>query len=93
MSLKRFCLANSTTHKQCLRAVVLYCQDRMDVEAAAMQLLHRCCPAHVPQLLLYDASSSVLAMQYLPPPHQKLLYAIRQGQVRYRAAAVNMDCA
>jgi hypothetical protein len=54
----------------------------MDVEAAAMQLLHSCCSAHVPQLLLYDASSSVLAMQYLPPPHQKLLYAIRQRQVR-----------
>ncbi|KAF6260775.1 kinase-like domain-containing protein [Scenedesmus sp. NREL 46B-D3] len=56
-------------------------RDRMDVEAAAMQLLHSCCPAHVPRLLLYDASSSVLAMQYLPPPHHKLLYAIRQGQV------------
>ncbi|WIA15935.1 hypothetical protein OEZ85_012679 [Tetradesmus obliquus] len=56
-------------------------RERMDVEAAAMQLLHSCCPAHVPQLLLYNASSSVLAMQYLPPPHQKLLYAIRQGQV------------
>ncbi|WIA36116.1 hypothetical protein OEZ86_007465 [Tetradesmus obliquus] len=56
-------------------------RERMDVEAAAMQLLHSCCPVHVPRLLLYNASSSVLAMQYLPPPHQKLLYAIRQRQV------------
>lgn len=53
----------------------------MDVEAAAMQLLHSCCPAHIPQLYAYDPAQSILAMQCAPPPHQKLLYCIRQGQV------------
>jgi hypothetical protein len=56
-------------------------QDRMDVEAAAMQLLHSCCPAHIPQLYAYDPQHSILAMQCCPPPHQKLLYCIREGQV------------
>lgn len=57
-------------------------QARMEVEAAAMQLVHCCCPDHVPALLMFDQSSSILAMQYLQPPHQKLLYAIRHKQVK-----------
>lgn len=51
------------------------------MEAAAMDLLHACCPAHIPQLYAYDEEQSILVMQCAPPPHQKLLYCIRQGQV------------
>ena len=54
----------------------------MEVEAAAMQLLHSSCPNHIPQLYCFDPRNSILAMQCAPPPHQKLLYCIRQGQVR-----------
>eukprot|EP00877_Chromochloris_zofingiensis_P003754 jgi/Chrzof1/1337/Cz10g03140.t1 len=54
---------------------------RMCVEGAAMQLLHDWCPHHIPELLFHDPAQSVLVMQYIPAPHQKLLYAIRQGQV------------
>jgi hypothetical protein len=53
----------------------------MEIEAASMQLLRRCCPQHIPELFCYDPAHSVLAMQYLAQPHQKLLYWIRQGQV------------
>lgn len=51
-----------------------------------MQLLHSCCPAHIPKLLSYQPQHSILAMQCLPPPHQKLLYCIRQGVVLPRLA-------
>lgn len=54
----------------------------MCVEGAAMQLLHDWCPHHIPELLFHDPAQSVLVMQYIPAPHQKLLYAIRQGQVQ-----------
>jgi hypothetical protein len=47
-----------------------------------MQLLQPLCPQHIPALLLHDPDQSVLVMEFLPPPHQKLLYGIRQGQVR-----------
>jgi hypothetical protein len=60
----------------------------MDVEAAAMELLHSCCPAHIPQLYAYDPQQSILAMQCAEPPHQKLLYCIREGQVRWAGAVV-----
>jgi hypothetical protein len=65
-----------------LQCCNIHTQERMDVEAAAMQLVYRCCPAHVPRLLAYDAAQSILTMECCPPPHQKLLFCIRQGQVR-----------
>lgn len=49
-----------------------------------MRLLQPCCSAHIPQLLDHAPQQQLLAMQFLPPPHQKLLYAIRQCQVRVR---------
>jgi hypothetical protein len=53
----------------------------MAVEAAALTWLEQLCPAHAPQLLLYDDQQSVLAMSWVPSPHIKLVDAIQKGQV------------
>lgn len=62
-----------------------------------MQLLQACCPGHIPPLYAYDQQQSILAMQCVPSPHQKLLYCIQQGQVRTKRPAgtgrsFDLDC-
>ncbi len=55
-------------------------QERQRTEAAAMQLHAAACPGSIPRLLHHDPGMAVLLMQFLGPPHQKLLAAIQQGQ-------------
>jgi 5-methylthioribose kinase len=45
-----------------------------------MQLHAAACPGSIPRLLHHDPSMAVLLMQFLGPPHQKLLSAIQQGR-------------
>ena len=44
-------------------------QERVRYEAEALQTAHGFCPAHVPEVFLYDPSMSVIAMRFLEPPH------------------------
>eukprot|EP00775_Hariotina_reticulata_P009572 gene9572-9734_t len=53
--------------------------DRMEVEAAAMQLLHHCCPQHIPELICYDAANSVLVLPGLADQLAELLSAYLAG--------------
>ena len=47
-------------------------QERLCIEAEAMLIVHGHAPEHVPTVHLYDADNSVMAMQFLPPPHTKV---------------------
>jgi 5-methylthioribose kinase len=44
-------------------------QERVRYEAEALQTAHGFCPAHVPEVFLYDRTMSVIAMRFLEPPH------------------------
>ena len=57
----------------------------MRYEAEALQTAHGFCPAHVPEVFLYDPSMSVIAMQFLEPPHMILQGGIVAGAT-YRAS-------
>lgn len=45
---------------------------RLEVEVAALRMVHELCPEHVPQVLHFDPEACVLVMQFLPPPHTKV---------------------
>ena len=53
------------------------CQERARIESEALIVEAGVCPEHTPQVYLYDATMSVIAMQYLAPP----LHNARQGIV------------
>jgi 5-methylthioribose kinase len=55
-------------------------QDRMEVEAAALKALHPITPQHIPQVLVYDSEAACMVLEFLPPPHKKLLSGIAGGQ-------------
>lgn len=42
------------------------------MEAAAMQLVQALVPSHVPHVLLHDPEASVMAVDFLAPPHAKV---------------------
>ncbi|KAL6756621.1 kinase-like domain-containing protein [Haematococcus lacustris] len=54
-------------------------QDRIHVEQQAMRIMHSHCPNHVPALLHFDPHRHVIAMQWLQPPHDKLLTLLHDG--------------
>lgn len=56
-------------------------QDRCRIEAEALQLEHRLCPDHVPEVYLYDPNKALIAMEYLAPPAQILRHGMVQGNV------------
>jgi len=62
-------------------------QERVRYEAEALQTAHGFCPAHVPEVFLYDASMSVIAMRFLEPPHIILRGGIVAGATYPRLAA------
>lgn len=43
-------------------------QERLRIEAEALELEAKYCPAHVPKVFLYDACMAVVAMQYIASP-------------------------
>ena len=55
-------------------------QERVRYEAEALQTAHGFCPAHVPEVFLYDPSMSVIAMRFLEPPHIILRGGIVAGE-------------
>ena len=59
------------------------------MEAVAMQQLHGLCPDHSLRVLHYDPAASLLLLQYLPPPHQKLLTGIASG-LQYPSAPAQL---
>ena len=59
-------------------------QDRIKFEAAALMEERRCCPSHVPEVYLWDEGMSVIAMQYIEPPHQILRGALVAGRYARR---------
>ena len=62
-------------------------QERVRYEAEALQTAHGFCPAHVPEVFLYDPSMSVIAMRFLEPPHIILRGGIVAGATYPRLAA------
>jgi 5-methylthioribose kinase len=61
-------------------------QARVRVEAAALALQARHCPAHVPALLHFDGPMCLLAMEFVPPPHIILRRGLVAGETYPRLA-------
>lgn len=62
-------------------------QERLRYEAESLQEMHRCCPAHVPELYDFDAPMFTLSMQFLAPPHVVLRSGLLAGNVYPHLAA------
>ncbi len=43
-----------------------------------MKLHGKLCPEHVPEIFVYDPKESVMAMQYLAPPHTILRHSMNE---------------
>ena len=61
--------------------------ERARFEAAALRAERACCPAHVPEVMLYDERASVIVMQYLAPPHLVLRKGLVAGECYPNLAA------
>ena len=61
-------------------------QERVRYEAEALQFAHGYCPAHVPEVHLYDAAMSVIVMRFLEPPHIILRGGLIAGKTYTRLA-------
>jgi 5-methylthioribose kinase len=61
-------------------------QERVRYEAEALIQAHAFCPAHVPEVYIYDPTMAVIVMRYLEPPHIILRGGIIEGKVYPRLA-------
>ena len=50
-------------------------------EAEALIQAHKYCPAHVPEVYIYDPTMATIVMQYLEPPHIILRGGIIEGKL------------
>lgn len=66
-------------------------QERLRYEVDSLREMHRHSPAHVPEVYLHDAAMSLVAMQYLAPPHVIMRHGILAGHVYPNAAAQLSD--
>lgn len=56
-----------------------------------MREMHRHSPEHVPEVYLHDETMSLVAMQYLAPPHVIMRHGILSGHVYSQVAAQLAD--
>lgn len=62
------CIKQAPPYVRCVGEDWPLTQDRVKIEAAALQEEARHCPEHVPALYYVDAPMCLIAMQYIPPP-------------------------
>ena len=55
--------------------------ERNHFERAALSLERSWCPAHVPEVILYDSRMYLFVMEYIPPPHLILRKYFAKGLV------------
>jgi 5-methylthioribose kinase len=75
------CVKQALPYVRCVGEDWPLSQDRIRIEAAALMEEAKHCPAHVPKLYHFDATMSVLVMQYLPPPHVILRRGVIEGEM------------
>ncbi|MEW5315725.1 MAG: hypothetical protein WDW38_007132 [Sanguina aurantia] len=56
-------------------------EERVRIEAEGLLIEAGLCPAHVPEVYLFDATMCVIAMQFLPPPFIILRRGLIQGTI------------
>ena len=56
-------------------------QERVRYEAEALIQAHKYCPAHVPEVYIYDPTMATIVMRYLEPPHIILRGGIIEGKL------------
>ena len=56
-------------------------QERVRYEAEALIQAHKFCPAHVPEVYVYDTKMATIVMRYLEPPHIILRGGIIEGKI------------
>ncbi|EFN58562.1 hypothetical protein CHLNCDRAFT_140697 [Chlorella variabilis] len=62
-------------------------QDRVRIEAAALEAEAAHCPQHVPALYWFDPRMCIIAMQYLAPPHIIVRKGLIEGRLYPRLAS------
>lgn len=75
------CVKQALPYVRCVGEEWPLTQDRVRIEAAALQVEARHCPQHVPALHEADAPMCLIAMQYVPPPHIILRKGLIQGEI------------
>jgi 5-methylthioribose kinase len=75
------CVKQALPYVRCVGEDWPLSQDRIRIEAAALKEEAKHCSAHVPKLYHFDATMSVLVMQYLPPPHVILRRGVIEGEM------------
>eukprot|EP00879_Flechtneria_rotunda_P017191 GHRR01018005.1.p1 GENE.GHRR01018005.1~~GHRR01018005.1.p1 ORF type:complete len:612 (+),score=268.65 GHRR01018005.1:221-1837(+) len=75
------CLKQALPFVRCVGEDWPLSQDRCRIEAEALQLGHGLCSLHVPEVYLYDPSSSIIVMELLAPPNVILRHAIVKGAI------------
>jgi 5-methylthioribose kinase len=75
------CLKQSLPFVRCVGEAWPLSTDRCRIEAEALRLTAKLCPAHVPAVYHYDPATALIAMQYLAPPAKIMRHGIVAGEV------------
>lgn len=75
------CLKQALPFVRCIGEDWPLSQNRIGIEAAALVEEAKYCPAHIPKVYHFDATMSVLVMQYLAAPHVILRRGLIGGEV------------
>jgi 5-methylthioribose kinase len=73
------CIKQAPPYVRCVGEGWPLTQDRVRIEAAALEIEAKHCPLHIPALYHADAPMCLIAMEYIPPPHIILRKGLIQG--------------
>jgi len=73
------CIKQAPPYVRCVGEEWPLSQDRVRIEAAALQTEAKYCPQHIPALYHADAPMCLIAMEFIPPPHIILRKGLIQG--------------
>jgi 5-methylthioribose kinase len=73
------CIKQAPPYVRCVGEEWPLTQDRVRIEAAALQIEAKYCPQHIPALYHADAPMCLIAMEFIPPPHIILRKGLIQG--------------
>jgi len=73
------CIKQAPPYVRCVGEEWPLSQDRVRIEAAALQTEANYCPQHIPAVYHADAPMCLIAMEFIPPPHIILRKGLIQG--------------
>ncbi|KAL4540995.1 hypothetical protein Ndes2437B_g05393 [Nannochloris sp. 'desiccata'] len=73
------CIKQAPPYVRCVGEEWPLSQDRVRIEAAALQAQAKYCPEHIPAVYHTDGPMCLIAMEFIPPPHIILRKGLIQG--------------